>query len=361
MRFFFTLLHQRSIFVIIIQNVLEMRIIDIAEQLGLSITTVSRALDGYPDVAEKTRERVAKAALEAGYVPNQAARQLRRKKTDSIGFILSSSESRFSDPFYTELIANLSDACMLHHQSMIVSAASMGSAQEKSVYAQFVQGGKVDGIILNRLRISDWRVEYLKNHAVPFVVLDAPQDADNISSIIIDHLAAMRQLVEHFLELGFDRFGYLGGPHVLHIEKRRLADFEQMVSFAGYSLSAGNSARCDLTSTGAYKRCLELFAQPDRPNALFCITDETAFGALKAARENGLRVNQDIAIAGYDGLQESQYVEPPLTTIDQPIAAISLALIDLLLNRITAPNDPPASTSIQCQLIIRESTRARSK
>lgn len=346
---------------IIIQNVLEMRIIDIAEQLGLSITTVSRALDGYPDVAEKTRERVAKAAFEAGYVPNQAARQLRRKKTDTIGFVLSSNGSRFSDPFCTELITNLSDACMLHRQSMIVSAAAMESAQEKNVYAQFVKGGKVDGIILNRLRVSDWRVEYLRANAIPFVALDTLDGLDDISCVRIDHQAAMSQLVEHFLSKGFDRFGYLGGPEGLHIERRRFMDYERVVSLSGHSLPAINIRRCDLTSQNAYECCRELFTQPEPPSALFCVTDKSAFGALKAAREVGLRVNQDIAIAGYDGLQESQYVEPALTTIDQPIAAIALSLVDLLIKRISAPHDPPTCTSIQCRLIIRESTQTRSE
>src|SRR5512146_1315762 len=149
---------------------------DLAKKLNLSITTVSRALDGYDDVAESTRERVIQAAQEMGYEPSSAARQLRRKRSDAIGYILPTSSPRFSDPFYADFLAGACDEAVEHHFDLIVSSSPPGSDFEKSLYNRWFNGTRVDGMLINRVRVKDWRVEYLAKNHVPFVMLGATQN-----------------------------------------------------------------------------------------------------------------------------------------------------------------------------------------
>ncbi len=151
---------------------------DVAKKLNISITTVSRALDGYADVSEETRQLVVQTAHEMGYVPNQAARQLRRRRSDSIGYILPSDRPRFSDPFFAEFVAGLGDEAAVHGFDLLVSTAPPGSPAERQAYERWTQSRKVDGIVLNRIHLHDWRVQYLAQVQFPFVTLERSLDLD---------------------------------------------------------------------------------------------------------------------------------------------------------------------------------------
>ncbi|NMB89619.1 MAG: LacI family transcriptional regulator, partial [Chloroflexi bacterium] len=130
---------------------------ELAEKLNLSITTVSRALDGYRDVAEETRQRVVQEAKEMGYEPSYAARQLRRKRTDAIGYILPTHAPQFSDPFYSDFLAGLCDETAQQQYDLTISSCPPDSEQEESQYHRWVQSQRVDGLVLNRVRLQDWR------------------------------------------------------------------------------------------------------------------------------------------------------------------------------------------------------------
>ena len=143
---------------------------DVAKRLGISIYTVSRALDGYNDVAESTRQRVIETAKELGYTPSRAARQLRRRRADTIGYILPAFEPHFRDPFFLEFIAGIGDECTTHKYDLLVSIAIPDSQAEKEIYERWVQGHLVDGLVLSRMRLYDWRVEYLLKRPCVFAV-----------------------------------------------------------------------------------------------------------------------------------------------------------------------------------------------
>jgi LacI family transcriptional regulator len=153
------------------------RIRDVAQRLNLSITTVSRALDGYDDVAEETRQLVVRTAHEMGYTPNRAARQLRRHRAEVIGYILPADKPQFSDAFFSEFIAGLGDEASIHSYDLLVSSAAPDSTEEQAAYQRWVQAGKVDGIILNRIRLHDWRIQYLAGQKMPFACVERSLDA----------------------------------------------------------------------------------------------------------------------------------------------------------------------------------------
>src|SRR5919108_5150050 len=139
---------------------------DVAKKLNLSITTVSRALDGYDDVADETRQLVVHTARKLGYAPNRAARQLRRQKSETIGFILPAGAQHFAEPFFTEFIAGLGNELASRNYDLLVSAVASEN-DEHEMYRRWAEGGKVDGFILNRLRVKDWRVKFLTKQHIP--------------------------------------------------------------------------------------------------------------------------------------------------------------------------------------------------
>src|SRR5688572_1886660 len=151
---------------------------DVAKKLNLSITTVSRALDGYDDVADKTRQLVIEEAMKMDYVPNRAARQLRRQKAETMGFIIPSTSKRFDEAFFTEFISGLGEELSNQNFDLLVSNA-MTDEGENNLYHRWVNSHKVDGFILNRIHKQDWRVSYLSQQDIPFVALGKAQDGLN--------------------------------------------------------------------------------------------------------------------------------------------------------------------------------------
>jgi len=306
---------------------------DVAKKLNLSITTVSRALDGYDDVAQQTRELVTKTANKMGYAPNRAARQLRRQQAETIGFIIPSISKRFDESFFAEFIAGIGDELSSNNFDLLVANATTDEG-ERDLYHRWVNSRKVDGFILNRIRKHDWRVNYLSQWNIPFVALGKSQDGINYPCIRIDGTDAYLDLIRHIQGNGFSRFAFIGGPNDLidHIE--RLKWFKSALGKCGLQVDPSRIISTDMSSTAGYEAAAALLSGSFPPNAVFCVSDETAFGVLHAAHEQGLDIGRDIAIVGFDGVQDAKHSEPPLTTLDIPIFDIARQLVAMLLKTI---------------------------
>jgi LacI family transcriptional regulator len=305
---------------------------DVAKKLNLSITTVSRALDGYDDVADETRQLVIETARKLGYTPNRAARQLRRQKAETVGYILPAGAQHFAEPFFTEFIAGLGNELAPRNYDLLVSAVA-SEEDEREMYRRWAEGGKVDGFILNRMRLQDWRVRFLTKQRIPFATLDYSGEG-RYPCIQVDGARGYVDLVQHIYSNGFRRLAYIGGPSNLVSQSERLDWFREAIK--GYKLRFNEKLilSADLTSTGGYQRAIELLSLPDPPDAILCVNDETAFGVLHAAHKHGLEIGKDLAVAGFDGVQEAKHTEPPLTTLDIPVFDIARQLVDMLLKTI---------------------------
>lgn len=327
---------------------------DVAKKLNLSITTVSRALDGYDDVAEKTRQLVIKTARQMDYVPNLAARQLRRQKAETMGFIIPSTSKRFDEAFFTEFIAGLGEELSKQNFDLLVSNATTDDG-ERNLYHRWVNSHKVDGFILNRVHKHDWRVDYLSQEKIPFVALGKSHDGLNYPCIRIEGAEAYLNLVRHIQENGFSRFAFVGGPKDLidHIE--RLQWFKSALKKCGLQVDQTDVVSTDMSSTAGYEATRTLLNRSVPPDAILCVNDEIAFGALHAAHEQGLTIGRDIAVVGFDGVQDAKYSEPPLTTLDIPVFDIARQLVDMLL-KIIAGEAVDSSVFIRPNLLIRPST-----
>ena len=326
---------------------------DVAKKLNLSITTVSRALDGYDDVADQTRQLVIDTAYKMGYAPNRAARQLRRQKAETIGFILPANAQHFSEPFFTEFIAGLGSELASRNYDLLVSAVASEDDGRK-MYQRWANGGKVDGFILNRLRLHDERVKFLTKQHVPFVTLDYSGEG-KYPCIRVDGADGFVELVQHIQNNGFQRFAFIGGPANMVNHAERLDWFCRAIQLNGLVLDEKFITTSDLTSTGGYQMAIELLSLPDPPNAIICINDETAFGVLHAAHKQRLEIGRQLAVAGFDGVQDAKHSEPPLTTLDIPVFDIARQLVDMLLKSI-AGKTVESPIFIKPNLLIRPST-----
>lgn len=327
---------------------------DVARKLNLSITTVSRALDGYEDVADETRQLVIETAKQMDYVPNRAARQLRLQKAETIGFIIPSISKRFDEAFFTEFIAGMGEELSTQNFDLLVSNATTDDG-EQNLYHRWVNSHKVDGFMLNRIHKHDWRVNYLSQQKIPFVALGKSQDRIDYPCVRIEGAEAYLDLIKHIHAKGFSRFAFIGGPKDLidHIE--RLQWFKSALKKCDLQVDQINIASTDLSSTAGYEATRTLIRRSVPPDAILCVNDEVAFGALHAAHEQGLRVGQDIAVAGFDGVQDAKHSEPPLTTLDIPVFDISRQLVNMLLRTIEGKAvDSPKL--VKPSLLIRPST-----
>lgn len=329
---------------------------DVAKKLNLSITTVSRALDGYEDVSEETRQRVVQTAHEMGYAPNQAARQLRRKRADSIGYILPADRPRFSDPFFAEFVAGLGDEAATHGLDLLVSSAPPNSQVEQNAYERWVQSRKVDGIVLNRLHLQDWRVQYLAKIRFPFVTLERSQDPCDYPSVEVNGQRWFKLLVDHLVNLGHRRIAYIGAGAELKIQADRLAGYRDSLQGHAMPYEAELVAEGDLTSDGGFRAAERLLALPQPPTAIACVDDMTALGVLHAAREHGRVIGQDLAVAGFDGIEGFEHMQPLLTTINQPVYEIARKLVQMLSAQIAGQELMEKYVQIEPVLEIRQST-----
>jgi LacI family transcriptional regulator len=329
---------------------------DIAKRSGLSIGAVSRALDGYPDISEETRQKVIEIAREMGYVPNQAARHLRRKKADAVGYILPANTPRFADPFFSEFIAGLGDETALHPYDLLISIAPPGEKPEKHLYENWVQSRKVDGFILTHLHLHDWRVQYLSQLGMPFTAMEGTVDGYDFVQVEVNRQNGMVDLLSHLADQGFRSIAYIGGPSELKIQADQYEGYRQGLEKAEIPFDRKFVVNGDLTSAGGYLATKRMLSIPDPPDAIVCINDETAFGVLHAAHEMEIIVGRDLAVAGFDGVQASRFTEPPLTTIDIPVYDIARQLAKMLVSEIQGISISERRVVYQPTLLIREST-----
>lgn len=328
---------------------------DIARHLNLSIGAVSRALDGYPDISAETRARVQQAARDLGYVPNRAARQLRRQRADAIGFILPAQTPRFADPFYSEFLAGLGDETARHRLDLVISSAPAGEEAEQRLYQAWVQGRRVDGVVLNRLRLQDWRVQYMAAAHFPFSSLEFSRDAVDYPGVAVEGVESTAALVAHLVKRGFTRLAFIGGPPDLTLTAARLAGFKEGLQRAGLNCPPEYCLTGDLTSGSGYQAARHLAWLPEPPTALVCVNDETAIGAMRALAELGLQVGRQVAVTGFDGVQVSAYTQPALTTVDQPVYEIACLLVRMLIAEIQHRPLEERRMVLQPHIIYRES------
>ena len=301
----------------------------IAARLGLSITTVSRALAGYDDVATGTRSRVAAEARRIGYRPNPTARRLQSGRTDGVGIVLPTGPGQFDDPFFLRLLAAIGPRLRDAGLDLLVTTARPG-AEEMEAYRHLVEGRRVDGMLLARTRVHDPRIAYLQRQGMAFVAHGRSIARAPFAHVDIDSEAAFHDAARRLIGLGHTRIGLIGAPAEFMFARLRHAGWRRALAAAG--LAACHHMAAEPTEENGDIIARRMLATPMPPTALLCATDRLAVGALHGLGAVGLRAGRDISVIGYDDLPQATYTDPPLSTIAQPIDEAARLLVDMLVS-----------------------------
>jgi LacI family transcriptional regulator len=299
-----------------------MSIVRLAKDLGLSVSTVSRALNGYDDVSAETRERVFQRAQKIGYRPNPGARRLKTGKTMAIGVVLPAANSggQFIDVMYSNLLGGVAaEVEKANYYLLATKLTTQDLRQEVSFYENFINGSWVDALVIVRTRLRDPRVELAQRAGLPFVTYGRTNskkpyawvDADNESAF---YLATSRQL-----SFGHRRIALLNGPIEFSFARLRQAGYEKALADAGTALDPALVLHGDLTEKSGYDMCRSLLALANAPTSFVCATDTMAIGAMAACREKNLEVGKDVSVTGYSNSPASAFCSPPLTTVEHQV------------------------------------------
>ena len=330
-------------------------ICDIAKKVGRSITTVSRALYDYDDVSPKTKELVRQTAKEMGYVANKQAQLLRKQYTETIGFILPTFGPRFSDPFFSEFLAGIGNAAGENEYDLLVSTSPPGEF-EMETYEKFVQSHRVDGFIIVRTRINDERILYLDSINFPFVAFGRVPGLEHIHYIDENSEYGMRLIVDHLVKLGHRKLACIAPSFNLTFANHRMKGLKEGLLSHGIEIDPDCILTGDLTEKGGYERTRELINRPHRPTAIVACNDLMAIGAIRAIQDHGLTVGRDISVTGFDDIPLSEYLQPSLTTVSQPIYQIGRMACEMLIKLINKKEIGKCQILLEPTLIVRHST-----
>lgn len=323
---------------------------DIARVARVSHSTVSRALHGSQQVSTETAARIRKIAEDAGYRASAAARSLVVGRSNTIGVVV----TNIADPFVSGVVSGIEDMAEKHGYSVFLANSNAEPEREVRVVRSFEER-RVDGIIVTSSRVGALYVPLMERMRVPVVLLNNQHPSEFAHSVLIDNLGASMEATRHLIQLGHKRIAYLGDRLGHQSDTERLEGYRRALESAGIQFLSDLVVLGDGRPEGGEVAMERLLGLPNPPTAVFCYNDMSALGAMRRIRTHGLRVPDDISVVGFDDLYISQYLEPPLTTVRQPMRQMGRMAMETLLHIF----DGPYSTHnlrVEGQLIVRQST-----
>lgn len=327
---------------------------DVARDAGLSVTTVSRALNNHDDVAEETRARIQAVARRLDYHPNMVARSLQKNHANAIGLIIPLILHRQYDPFWLEFIGGMASACSARGSDLVVSAADAANGTGPG-FQRLLRGRRVDGMVICDVRRSDPRIAQLQKHRLPFVAFGRTVGPQDYAFVDVDGGAGVGQAMEHLFRLGHRRIAYLGVDPDFGFSHYRLAGYRQALTRAGVAYDPELVAE-GLTEVTVPAAIRAMLALEDPPTAVFAAADFLALATLREAREAGLCVPLDLSLCVFDDSPLVQHAEPPLTTVSQPNQRLGEEAAALLLELVAHRGAPLMQRLVVPTLTIRGST-----
>jgi len=332
----------------------------LSQLLGLSQTTVSRALNGYPEVNRETRERVLQAVRETGYRPNKAAQRLATGKAGSIGLVMPTAPGHPSDVHFGEFLAGLGEEAVRHDFHFVITPAD--PEDEVGALRRLAVSGNVDALFLAYMRAHDARLDMLRSLSIPYVIHGRSFGAEpDYPYLDIDNEGAFYDATRLLLQLGHTRFAVINGPAHFDFSIRRAKGVAAALAERGLSLppaSLSHSMMTDEQGALAMERFLEL---PERPTAILCSSTVLALGAIRAVTQAGLRLGEEISLIAHDDvlpLLKPENFSVPLTTTRSSLRAAGVRIAQRLIGNVSETGSFPDQELWKAELIVRASTGA---
>jgi DNA-binding LacI/PurR family transcriptional regulator len=327
-------------------------IVDVAARAGVSISSVSSALNDRPGVSEGTRARIKQAAAELGFVPSVRGRALSARRAFAVGLVVHRDPTVLeTDPFFGGFLSGLESVLDPRGFALILQVGPTAT-ESLERYRRLAAGRRVDGVVLSELVVDDPRVPLVRELGLPAVGVN-PAPGFPLPAVRQDDDAGVRELVAHLVALGHRRFGHVAGPpHLVHALHRARA-WREALTAAG--CRPGVTVPADFTYDGGARAAADLLGRAEPPTAVFCANDLAAIGFMAEADRHGVSVPQDVSVAGFDGIELGSYVRPGLTTLTTAPRQVGAAAARLLLS-VMDGESPPDAVVEPDHLLVRGST-----
>ncbi|MBI5032709.1 MAG: LacI family DNA-binding transcriptional regulator [Chloroflexi bacterium] len=324
---------------------------DVAKRAGVSAITVSRVINNSGAVNSATRERVNQAIEELGYVPNTLAKSFRSKQTSLIALVLSD----ITNPFWTTIARGVEDTAEKNGFHVILCNTDENPEKEAN-YINVLLQRRVDGIIIASTINDKNRFLMLKRHALPCVLLDRRVDGFKCDTVVSDGREGARKMTEHLIRRGYHRIAIVAGPPTISTAQERVEGYCQALRENQVPIDEGLIVRGSYRQDNGYESVKQLLKSDPRPQAIFAGNNFIAVGALHAIRELGLRIPEDVALAGFDDIPQGTLISPALTVVSQRAYEMGVAAAQSLITRLSGKYRGKAREIVLAtDIIIRES------
>ncbi len=324
---------------------------DIAKIAGVSSATVSRVINNSNLVRPATAERVRRVIQELKFVPNGSATTLKYGKSSSYGLIIPD----ITNPFFPEFIRSFESILVTKNQDMLMATTDLhASRMQQTIHRMLVR--QVDGVALLASEIETEPIETLIHNRVPLVTMDRRLVGRGLSDVSINYASGMNEAVAHLRELRHQKIGYIGGSAGRTISDHRLHAFAKAVERVGLKVDPRFVRVGNYRISGGESAMAELLALNDRPTAIVTANDLTAIGALRVIHREGLSVPEDFSIVGFDDIELSDIVYPPLTTLRLPRHELAETFVSALESSARDPHAVGKQFTVKTSLVVRKST-----
>lgn len=326
-------------------------ITDVAREAGVSKGAVSFALNNRPGVAPETRRRILEVADRLGWTPSPRARALAVSRALAVGLVVARPPDIFrADAFFPSFISGLETVLSEHGHALLLMVAEHDDDQ---TYRTLAREGRVDGVFLTDLRVDDPRPALLAELGMPSVVVAPPQQGSELAPIGVDDAPGIRAAVEHLVGLGHTRIAHVSGPRTMvHAGSRRTAWVDAL---AAAGLPADHCVEGDFSARSGAEATHALLDLPVPPTAIVYANDLMATAGMSAAASRGLTVPRDLSITGFDDIEMSAHLQPPLTSVTTDVVAWGRASAARLLALIHGTELPEVDLA-PARLVVRDST-----
>ena len=327
---------------------------DIAEKLGISTSTVSRALKDHPDISIKTRQAVKELAKLLGYKPNLIALNLKNSKTNTIGLVVPEVEHHF----FSKIINGIEEVAYENNYNVLV-VQSNESYMREVLNTQTLIANRVDGVLVSFSKeTQDYsHFQQLVDNEIPIVFFDRVLEGFHADGVMVDDYSGAFNAVNHLISRGCERIALYSSPQHMLIGRNRFEGYKDALLKNNIKFNKDLVYACD-TFESAMKISRSVLKKHDRPDGIFAVNDLTAVGVLKVAKQLGIKIPEELKVVGFENSQSASICEPELTSVDQFGYNLGKKSAELLLKRITADdfNYKPESLKLKTELIIRKSS-----
>jgi len=329
---------------------------DIAKAANVSPSTVSRAIADSPRISKATKKKIFKIMEEMNYYPNVIARSLARKATNIIGIlVMGTTEKAFQHPFFPEILRGVASVAYKSNYKILISSVT-NMDEQREIVDDLTQSGITDGIILLSSGVKDPSISYLKEIHFPFVIVGRPDNENEANWVDNDNVSVGYQMTRHLIEMGCTEIAFLGVDPKFIVTLDRLKGYKMALQDNNIPINEDLIIEGKFVDDTGYDLMKKLADRGMAPSGVIACDDLLAFGVIKYLKEKGLRVPDDVAVAGFNNVPLSSYFTPPLTSVDINAFSLGAKGFELLMACMKSEYKSFNRAIIPAQLIIREST-----